>query len=106
MSKDIHGQVMRDNVQVYKDILFQIDRMSSVETLAHASYPPYFLYNGYCMGQFDLRQNDYIVDLYNKDPVTNQAKAYQIINEIESFPDMHVEFDCARADRAALTRTS
>lgn len=110
MSIDVYGKVLRDNVQIYptvggQPILFQMDRMSAVEAMSY-SIAPYYLYDGFCEGPYLLRQNDYIVDVYNVDPVTNQAKAYQIINEPESFPDIHIEFSCARSDRAALTRGS
>ncbi|GAC1471376.1 MAG: hypothetical protein PVSMB5_19950 [Ktedonobacteraceae bacterium] len=104
MSSDVHGIVTRDGAQIFPKVTFQIERMSEMEASAHGGQSPYYLYNGFCLGAYDLRQNDYIVDLYNVDPVTNQPKAYQIINEPESFPDQHMEFQCARANRAMLTR--
>lgn len=105
MSIDVHGRVTRDNTQIYADILFQIDRMSEVEALSY-SQPPSYLYNAFCLGIYDLRQNDYIEDIYRIDPVTGLPKAYQILNEPEPFDDQHMEFQCARADRAALTRST
>jgi hypothetical protein len=105
MSTDIYGKVTRDGAIVYQNILFQIDRMSAIEAMSY-SQPPHFLYDGFCTGPYVLRQNDYIVDLYNVDPVTNQPKAYQIINEPEPYPNGYIEFSCARADRAALTMNS
>ena len=106
MSTRITAKVTRDNTQIYDDLVFKIDRMGEVEALSY-SVPPSYLYNGIIEGIYDLRQNDYIVDLVNVDPVTTQPKAYQIINE----PEPHeltqtMEFQCARADRAALTRSS
>lgn len=106
MSTHIMGQVTRDNTQTYESLVFQIDRMGEVEAITHSA-PPGYLYNGIIEGIYDLRQNDYIVDLVNTDPVTAQAKAYQIINE----PELHdltqtMEFQCMRADRAQLTRSS
>ncbi len=106
MSTHITAKVMRDNTQIHASLVFQIDRMGEVEALSHSA-PPSYLYNGIIEGIYALRQNDYIVDLNNTDPVTTQAKSYQIINE----PEPHeltqtMEFQCMRADRAALTRSS
>jgi hypothetical protein len=105
MSTDISARVTRDNAQIYAKLEFQIDRMSEVEAMAYSQDPKY-LYDGFCWGIYDIRQNDYIVDLKNVDLVTLQAKAYQILNEPEPFDDAHMEFQCGRADRAALTRSS
>lgn len=105
MSSDIYGKVTRDGVVIYPSILFQIDRMSTIEAMSY-SMPPHYLYDASCTGPYVLRQNDYITDLYNVDPITSQAKAYQIINEPESFPDTYIELSCARADRANLTMNS
>lgn len=101
MSSDIYGKVTRDGVVIYPSILFQIERMSAVEAMTY-SEPPHFMYDGFCTGPYDLRQNDYIIDLYNTNPVTSQKKAYMIYNEPESFPDGHIEFSCKSADRAAV----
>jgi hypothetical protein len=106
MSTHITAKVTRDTVQIYASLVFQIDRIGEVEALTYSASPS-FLYNGIIEGIYALRQNDYIVDLNNVDPVTTQAKIYQIINE----PEPHeltqtMEFQCMRADRAALTRSS
>jgi hypothetical protein len=103
MSSDVYGKVLRNNSQVYPKILFQVDRMSEVESMTY-SLPPHYSFNGYCLGTFDLRQNDYITDLNTNNPVTSLPKAYQITNIPESFPDNHMEFQCIDADRAAITR--
>lgn len=103
MSIDVYASVLRDNAIVFSSILFQIDRMSNLEAMAH-SLPPYFSYDGFVQGPLAIRQNDYIIDGQRTDAVTTQAKAYQIVNEPEIFPDGHVEFLCIRADRASITR--
>lgn len=103
MSVDVYADVKRDGVIVHTDKTFQLDRMSEVEAMTY-SLPPHFSYDGYHIGILDLRQNDYIVDKVNRDPVTSLPKEYQITNEPESFPDAHVEFQCIRADKAAITR--
>lgn len=105
-SKHIRGKITRDTALIYDSLVFQIDSMSDVEALSHSA-PPSYLYNAIVEGIYDLRQNDYITDLKNVDPITQQFKAYQIISE----PGEHeltqtMEFQCMRADRAALTRSS
>ena len=103
MSLDVYGNVTRDNVVVFSNIFFQIDRMSNLEAMSY-SLPPYFSYDGFVQGPLAIRQNDYIVDVQRTDVTTGQSKAYQIVNEPEAFPDGHVEFLCIRADRASITR--
>lgn len=102
MSLDVFANVTRDNSILYQNILFQIDRMSEVEAMTY-SMPPYYSYNGFLIGNLDIRQNDYILDRNTNDPITGQPKAYQIVNEPEHFID-HIEFQCIRADRAQITR--
>jgi|SRR5580765_2693810 len=103
MSIDVYANVTRDNSIIYQKVWFQIDRMSELEASTY-SEPPNFLYNAYMLGNLDLRQNDFLVDINNTDPITGKAKAYQVINEIERFPDMHLQFNVKRADRSLITR--
>lgn len=103
MSIDVIANVARDNMTLFSNQLFQIDRMTMMEAMTY-SLPPHFSYDGYVLGPLDLRQNDYLIDTINTDPVTTRAKTYQVVNEPERFPDGHIEFMCIRADRSQITR--
>jgi hypothetical protein len=95
MSSDILATVTRDGTVIYGSpipIAFQLDFATEMEQHGGYGMVPSYRYEGYCPQILDIRQNDYLQDTVNKDPVTNTPVQYQIVGKPEKFPDGHMEF--------------
>ena len=92
--------VTRDGVQLYQDIATQIEFVGDMEMHVSGGVSPFYRYEGFIWKIIDMRQNDYLKDQLNTDPITGIAVEYQVIGKPGRFPDGHMEF---KADDRRVT---
>jgi hypothetical protein len=100
--QDIIADVTRDGTAIYTGKPFRLEYAGDMEMQVPGGYgmTPYYRYQGFIRQILDIRQNDYLKDQVNIDPVTNTNVMYQVISIPERFPDGHMEF---KADNARTT---
>lgn len=91
MSLETLVTVTRDGNQLYSNVAIQLDYAADMEMHVPGGMTPFYRYIGFIWQKIDVRQNDYLSDQLNTDPVTNTPKTYQVVNKPEPFPDGHLE---------------
>lgn len=100
MSELMLVNTYRDGALTLQNLVVEKHFLSESEQHAPFGRSPFYQYLCIVQGKYDIKQNDYLKDQQNTDPVTSAPYAYQITTKPELFPDGHMEF---HADDARIT---
>lgn len=92
MSEMILVSTFRDNTLNLQNIPVEKHFISESEQHGPYGIRPFYQYLCIVQGLYDIKQNDYLKDQQNNDPVTNAPYAYQVTTKPEPFDDGHMEF--------------
>jgi hypothetical protein len=92
MSETLLVTTTRDGVQKLQNLVVEKHFISESEQHGPYGIRPFYQYLCIAQGIYDIKQNDYMKDQNNTDPITSAPYAYQIVSKPEPFDDGHMEF--------------
>lgn len=92
MSEMLLVTTTRDGAPILTNLVVEKHFISESEQHGPYGVRPYYQYLCIVDGIYDIRQNDYMKDQKNNDPVTNAPYVYQIVTKPEPFEDQQLQF--------------